>query len=70
MKELKLKPCKIHKTMPKFREREPVYDPYFNNAYYRPSKVKEYYCAECELDRDMMEKNRIIQDWNERQDKK
>jgi hypothetical protein len=72
MKEIELKPCKIHGTLPKFRERRELVEPFINRGLYPNNEytIKEYYCPECENDRDIMNKNQIIQNWNDKQEAK
>jgi hypothetical protein len=66
-KPLKLLPCKKHGTKPIYRERE--YPPPFDHLNYAlaltKGVIKEYYCAECELERDIEARNRIVKAWND-----
>lgn len=69
MKKLKLLPCKIHGTLPKLRERE-LPDLGRSNTYpysKKPLTFVEYVCLECEADKEVVEANRHIKAWNDKQ---
>lgn len=61
-----LKPCKKHNVKPYLKEISFGNDPYQNQ--FPQQKRFEYVCDACELEKEMMRKQPLIDEWNRKQE--